>query len=159
MIFFLSVRDSYSKMNPSTKKLGIKSQKQFEIIDITARVKEVLSTSGLKSGIINVFAPHTTAAIRINHNEPLLMQDLMKMLYRLVPVDMNYSHDLFEIRSGVEAGERSNGHAHVKAFLLGASESIPFENGEMLLGPRQSVFFVELDGGRDRTVFVSVSGK
>lgn len=141
------------------EKLKIKSQKQFELIDVTDKVKSAVDSSGITKGIVNVFSSHTTAAIRINHNEPLLIQDFMKMIYRLVPVDMNYSHDLFEIRSGIEAGERSNGHAHVKAFLLGSSETIPVSDRKMQLGGKQSIFLVELDGARDREVSVLVSGE
>jgi len=139
------------------EKLKLKSQKQFELIDITEQVKSAVSKSGLKNGTVTVFTPHTTASVRLNHNEPLLLQDLMKMLYRLVPIDENYSHDLFEIRTGIKANERSNGHAHVKAFLLGSSETVPVENGQMLLGDRQSIFFVELDGAREREAVVSVT--
>ncbi len=138
--------------------IKLKSQKQFELIDITDKVKTVLQSANANEGTVFVFSPHTTASVKINHNEPLLIQDFMKMIYRMVPVDMNYSHDLFEIRSGIEAGERSNGHAHVKAFLLGASESIPFQNKQMMLGEKQSIFFVELDGARERRVIVEVVG-
>ncbi|MEJ0021965.1 MAG: secondary thiamine-phosphate synthase enzyme YjbQ [Candidatus Doudnabacteria bacterium] len=141
------------------EKLKLKTQKQFELIDITDKVKTVLESAGIDSGMLTVFSPHTTAAIRINHNEPLLIQDIIKMIYRLVPVDINYSHDLFEIRSGIDAGERSNGHAHVKAFLLGSSETIPVAHKEMQLGGKQSIFFVELDGARDREVVIQVMGE
>src|SRR6185295_11391600 len=140
------------------EKLNLKSQKQFELIDITAKVDAVLQSANAQKGTVTVFVPHTTASIRINHNEPLLIQDLMKMIYRLVPVDMNYSHDLFEIRSGIEAGERSNGHAHVKSFLLGSSETIPFAKKVLSLNKTQSIFFVELDGARQRNVIVTVIG-
>jgi secondary thiamine-phosphate synthase enzyme len=142
-----------------TEKIKLKSKKQFDLIDITAKVRSVLENSGIKNGTVAVFAPHTTAAIKINHNESLLMQDLMTTIYRLVPIDINYSHDLFEIRSGVDANERSNGHAHVKAFLLGSSEIIPVAANEMLLGSKQSIFFVELDGPRERQVIVTAAGE
>ena len=141
------------------EKLQVTSKKQFELIDITDKVKTIVEESGINDGLVAIFAPHTTASIRLNHNEPLLIQDIMKTLYRVAPVDINYSHDLFEIRSGTEANERSNGHAHVKAFFLGSSETIPLTAGKMILGPRQSIFFVELDGGRERKVVVSVSGE
>lgn len=141
------------------KEFSLETKTQFEIIDITERVSEEVAKSKVKSGLAIVYSPHTTAAIRINHNEPLLKQDIMKMLYRLVPIDANYAHDLFEIRSKVKPDERSNGHAHVKAFLLGASESIPVAKGKMFLGERQSIFFVELDGGRKRRVTVQILGE
>lgn len=141
------------------EKLNLKSKRQFELIDITAKVKNILDSSGINNGTVTVFTPHTTAAVRINHNEPLLIQDILKMIYRLVPVDINYSHDIFEIRSGVDANERSNGHAHVKAFLLGSSETIPVMDKKMAMGERQSIFFIELDGERERQVMVAISGE
>jgi secondary thiamine-phosphate synthase enzyme len=143
----------------TTKRFELETNKQFELIDITDKVLAAVSESGLTQGQALVFAPHTTASIRLNHNEPLLIQDIMKMLYRLSPVDINYAHDIFEIRENVAVGERSNGHAHVKAFLLGSSEAIPFVEGGLVLGDRQSVFFVELDGGRKRDFYVQVSGE
>jgi secondary thiamine-phosphate synthase enzyme len=146
-------------MKTFTSKLNLKTQKQFEIIDITSKVAESVKSAGITSGTVTVFAPHSTASIKINHYEPLLLQDLMKTLYRLVPVDLTYAHDAFESRLGVAAEERSNGHAHVKAFLLGASEIVPIEKAKMLLGPRQNIFFVELDGGRARSVLVTVMGE
>lgn len=134
--------------------IKLKTKTQFEIVDLTDEVKKAIKKNKLKQGVVVVFTPHTTGAVRINHNEPLLKQDIMKMLYRTAPVDINYSHDFFEIRNNLAADERTNGHAHVKAFLLGASEAVPVENGEMQMGDRQSIFFVELDGGRDRKIFI-----
>ena len=141
------------------KKIPLETKKQFEMLDITQAVAQIILESGATKGLAVVFRTHTTAAVRLNHNEPLLMQDIMKTLYRLAPVDLNYSHDLFEVRQNVSPNERSNGHAHVKAFLLGSSETLPIEQGKMALGPRQSVFFVELDGGRSREVYVKILGE
>ncbi len=146
-------------MKSFLKKIQLETKKQFEIVDITEHVKIAVAESTAAKGIAVVFCPHTTAGIRLNHNEPLLMQDIMKSLYRLVPIDVNYSHDLFEVRQKVAPNERSNGHAHVKAFLLGSSESLIIEKGALLLGGKQSVFFVELDGGRSREVYVKVMGE
>lgn len=128
------------------------------MIDITGEVAAAVAASRVKSGAVVIFSPHTTAAIRISHNEPLLRQDIMKMLYRTVPVDINYAHDFFEIRSKVKPDERSNGHAHVKAFILGESETVPIGKGKMVLGEWQSIFFVELDGGRKRQVILQIIG-
>ncbi len=141
------------------KKLQLETKKQFEIVDITELVKKAVGESQIKSGFAVIFSPHTTAGIRLNHNEPLLMQDLMKALYRLIPLDISYSHDLFEVRQNVAPNERSNGHAHVKAFLLGSSENVIIENQALMLGKMQSIFFVELDGGREREVYVNIIGE
>lgn len=146
-------------MRSINKKIPLQTKKQFEMIDITMQVKTAVVESGIQNGMVAVFCPHTTAAVRLNHNEPLLMQDIMKMLYRLVPVDVSYAHDLFEVRQNIAPNERSNGHAHVKSFLLGSSETLLVEKGKLVLGPRQSVFFVELDGGRDRQVCINIMGE
>lgn len=139
--------------------LTLETKKQFELVDITTNVRTAVVDSDITGGIMTVFCPHTTAAIRLNHEEPLLMQDIMKMLYRLVPIDISYSHDLFEVRQSVTPNERSNGHAHVKTFLLGSSESLIVEKGDLLLGPKQSLFFVEMDGGRSREIHVKIIGE
>jgi len=141
------------------KKIQIETKKQFEICDITEKFKMAVAESMIKNGLAVVYCPHTTAAIRLNHNEPLLIQDLMKALYRLIPIDISYGHDLFEVRQNVAPNERSNGHAHVKAFLLGSSESLIVEQNSPVLGSRQSLFFLELDGGRQREVYIKVIGE
>lgn len=146
-------------MATKISKLKLKSKKQFDVINITERVANIIKEAKIANGVVTVFCPHTTASIRLNHDEPLLLQDVMKMLYRIAPIDQNYSHDLFEIRTGSQIEERSNGHAHVKAFLMGSSESIPVEKGKMTLGGKQSIFFLEFDGGRERELVVAVSGQ
>ena len=140
------------------KKIQLETKKQFEIVDITEKTKTTVLESGISSGVAIVYCPHTTASVRVNHNEPLLMQDILKALYRLVPIDISYSHDLFEVRQNVAPNERSNGHAHVKSFLLGSSESLIVEQGALVLGSKQSLFFVELDGGRSREVYLKIMG-
>src|SRR3989344_4899857 len=104
------------------KKIQLNTTKQFQIFPITKQVEQILADSNIKSGICNVYIPHSTAGIRLNDNESLLHQDIMKMIYRLVPVDISYGHDSFEVRTNVSPDERSNGHAHVKSFLMGSSE-------------------------------------
>jgi secondary thiamine-phosphate synthase enzyme len=146
-------------MKSFLKKLQLETKKQFELVDITQNIRAAVLESGIHNGLSVVFTPHTTASIRLNQNEPLLLQDIMKTLYRLVPLDISYSHDLFEVRQNIAANERSNGHAHVKAFLFGSSENLIVEKGALLIAPKQSVFFVELDGGRSREVYVKVLGE
>lgn len=140
-------------------KISLETKKQFEIVDITGHIQKTVIDSKVKSGLLTVFCPHTTAAIRLNHNEPLLIQDIMKTLYKLVPIDVSYSHDLFEVRQTVTPNERSNGHAHVKTFILGSSETLIVEKGAAMLGGKQSVFFVEFDGGRPREIYLKIVGE
>ncbi len=141
------------------KQIVLTTKKQFEMVEITKLVTDAVVESGLKNGQVLIFNPHTTAAIRLNHNEPLLVQDIMKALYHIVPIESSYSHDVFEMRENVAVNERSNGHAHVKAFLLGSSENLPLVNGQLQLGVKQSIFFVELDGGRNRDFIVNIVGE
>lgn len=146
-------------MKSFLKKVPIVTKKQFELVSITQMAQQAVTESGIANGLVIAFVPHTTAAIRLNHNEVLLMQDIMKALYRLIPMELSYSHDLFELKQSHEASERSNGHAHVKAFLLGSSEQLIVDSGKLLLGQQQTLFFVELDGGRSRQVFFKVIGE
>lgn len=146
-------------MTIATKTLDLETKKQFELLDVTERVTAAVSESGVKDGIVAVFCPHTTATVRLTHREPLLGQDIMKAVYRLVPVDISYSHDLFEVRQQVTPNERSNGHAHVKSFCFGSSETLHISGGKLLLGEHQSLFFVEFDGGRARKLHLKVMGQ
>lgn len=145
-------------MKIKTKKIEFTTEKQIDFFDITDRVEEFIESTGIKHGIVNVFSPHTTSSVIINHNEEMLKQDLMRVLYKLVPIDERYAHDMFELTNRTKSDGRSNGHSHCKVMLLGSSESIPLEKGVMLLGEKQSIFFVELDGARKRDLYVQVMG-
>lgn len=138
--------------------IKIKSESQVEFIDITPKIEEVISASGIREGQVLVYSPHTTAAIVVNHNESMLIQDFMRTLYRLVPVSDRYSHDLFELNRAKASDGRSNGHSHCKVMLLGVSETIPLEKGHMILTDKQSVFLAEMDGGRNRDVVIQIIG-
>ncbi len=140
------------------KRIEFSTEKQVDFLDVTEQIEEFIELSGIKDGVVNVFSPHTTASVMINHNEEMLKQDLVRILYRLVPVDERYAHDMFELTNKRTSDGRSNGHSHCKVMLLGSSESIPIEKGRMLLGEQQSVFFVELDGARTRDFYVQIMG-
>jgi len=87
-----------------------------------------------------------------------LLQDFMRVLYRLVPVSDRYSHDLFELNRSKTSDGRSNGHSHCKNMLLGVSQTLPLEKGKMLITERQSIFVAELDGPRKREIIIQVIG-
>lgn len=145
-------------MSHFVKKIVVESTTQIEFIDILENVEGALEESGFKEGSVVIFSPHTTMSIAINHKEPMLLQDFMRMLYRLVPVDDQYSHDLFELRRDMNVDGRSNGHSHCKALLLGTSEIIPFSEKKLLLSDLQTVFAVEFDGARSRDIIIQVNG-
>lgn len=130
-----------------------------QFIDITDDVRGVLSRSGARHGFAVVFSRHTTAAIRINEAEPLLLQDMEAMLARIAPSGVYYRHNDLSIRTvNLTEDEDLNGHAHCQHLLMGASEVIPCADGDLLLGEWQRVFLVELDTARSREVIVQIVG-
>jgi len=145
-------------MKIQTRKISVESKGQIEFIDITDRVEEIVAASGVREGQVLVYSPHTTASIVVNHNESMLIQDFMRILYNIVPVGERYSHDLFELTREKNSDGRSNGHSHCKGMLLGVSQTLPIEGGKIILTERQSIFFVEMDGGRKRDVIVQIIG-
>src|SRR5665647_3062772 len=119
-------------MKIHNEKISLESKTQIEFMDITDQVQEIVDHSGISEGQVLVYVPHTTMGVTINHNEPMLIQDFMRILYKAVPIDDHYSHDLFELRRESGSDGRSNGHSHCKSILLGNSETIPVEKGKLL---------------------------
>ncbi len=140
------------------EQIDLESKSQIQFIDITDQVQEIIDHSGIREGQVLIYAPHTTMGVAINHNESMLLQDFMRVLYKLVPVDDQYTHDLFELKRDSTSDGRSNGHSHCKSILLGNSETIPLEKGKMRLTERQNIFAVEFDGSRKRDVLIQVIG-
>lgn len=140
------------------QKIDLESKNQIEFFDVTEQVQKIVDDSAVREGNVVIFAPHTTMGVVINHNEPMLMQDFMRILYKLAPMDDRYSHDLFELRKASKSDGRSNGHSHCKSFLIGVSQTVPVEKGKLLLGSKQSIFAVEFDGARKRDMVVQVMG-
>ncbi|MBM3944813.1 MAG: YjbQ family protein [SAR202 cluster bacterium] len=115
--------------------------------------------AGVALGLVVVFSRHTTAAVVLNENEPLLMQDIGDFLERLAPRNGRYRHNDFSIRTvNMTQDECPNGHAHCQHWLLGSTEVIPIVAGKMSLGRWQRIFLVELDMPRERELVVQVWG-
>ncbi|MCC6179356.1 MAG: type 2 isopentenyl-diphosphate Delta-isomerase [Chloroflexi bacterium] len=129
-----------------------------QFIDITEDVAAVIARSGVQNGLVHVYSHHTTAAIRINENEPLLLGDFRRLLDRLIPVG-GYDHDDLDRRVGVPPNEPKNGHAHSRHLLLASSETIPVTDGRMELGRWQRLFLIELCSARPRDLTVQVIGE
>jgi secondary thiamine-phosphate synthase enzyme len=140
------------------QKIKLKSTTQIEFIDITDRVAEIVDNSGVREGQVLVYSAHTSASVIINHNETMLIQDFMRVLYRIVPLNDQYAHDIFELNKSHKSDGRSNGHSHCKSMLLGISETIPIERNKMILTEKQNILFVEMDGARTRDIIVQVMG-
>ena len=121
--------------------LNIKSRTRTEFIDITEKVQEVVKEAGIVSGIGYLYVPHTTAGITINEGADASVQrDIQTLLTKLIPFEADYHH-----REG-------NSSAHIKASLVGISQIVLIEEGRLVLGTWQSVFFCEFDGPRHRRV-------
>jgi secondary thiamine-phosphate synthase enzyme len=127
-----------------------------EFIDITDRVRSIVAASSVDMGLVNVQTLHTTTAIVVNEHEPLLFSDFERMLETIAPRVARYRHDSEERTVNAMPGERVNGHAHCRALLLAPSACLNVIGGVPLLGRWQRIFFVELDGPRDREVSVLV---
>lgn len=124
----------------------IKTQSRCEMIDITGRVAEMVRESAIREGSCRVFVPHTTAAVTINENaDPDVPRDLLAVLERLIPFSNGYRHT------------EGNSAAHVKASLFGPSQTVFIEEGRLVLGTWQSLFFCEFDGPRTRKVLVQLT--
>ena len=140
--------------------LQLQTERAPQFIDITDWVCECVANAKVSNGFAVVYSKHTTAAVRINENEPLLLEDMAKFLEELSPRDGVYQHNDFAIRTvNMTSDESPNGHAHLQHLLLGASEIVPIINGSIQFGRYQSVFFIELDHPRDREVLVQVVGE
>jgi secondary thiamine-phosphate synthase enzyme len=129
------------------KILQIQSHRQVEMIDITREVCTAVREAGVAEGLAVVFTPHTTAAVTINENaDPDVCRDMVMAINRLIPMQDGYRH-----REG-------NSAAHVKSSLIGASETLIVDSGEIRLGTWQGIYFCEFDGPRQRRVHVQVIG-
>ena len=129
-------------------------------IDITQRVLAAVRESEIWNGFVLVYSKHTTAAITIQENEPLLIEDLCRLLERFSPHKADYKHNDFSVRTvHMHEDECPNGHSHCQHLILGTSETLPIIDGTVPLGEYQRIFVVELDPERARReVLVQVMG-
>ena len=134
-------------MTVKSNSFNFDTNKNFEIIDITSKINDLLD---INEGIVSIFSRHSTSAIVVNENESGLLSDLEFTLDNLITDKYSYSHDRID----------NNARSHLKSFLLSSSESLPVKNGKLDLGTWQSVFFIELDGPRrSRTVTLTMVGE
>lgn len=130
-------------MKPTT--LSVKTDSHTQMKDITRLIQDEVRKSGVKDGLCVVFTPHTTAAVTINENaDPDVVRDLNMELGKIIPWEDGYHH--------IEG----NSAAHLKSSLVGASEYVIIEDGRLLLGTWQGIYFCEYDGPRSRKVIVKI---
>ncbi|MGD0422648.1 MAG: secondary thiamine-phosphate synthase enzyme YjbQ [Candidatus Bathyarchaeia archaeon] len=138
------------------EKLFVNSKKSTELIRITDKVRRTVQMTGLKNGIVNVFTLHTTTGITINEDDTKLEDDIARFMVKLVPEDDSYAHHRFFRKDGRMA---VNAYSHIRASLLGANVTMPLQDGSLVLGSRQNIYLVDLDGPQTRGLIVQVVGE
>jgi len=132
------------------KELDYSTRSRVEVIDITSDVEGVVRESGVRNGIVLVFAPHATAAVVLNEAEEGLMRDIVNKILELFPREGNYAHNLID----------DNANSHLASAFLGQGKVIPLVNGSMVRGTWQNILLIELDGPRARRrIVVEVIGE
>ena len=127
------------------KRFSLSTHSRTELIDITSQVEEMVKQAQVKEGTCRVFVPHTTAGILINEGaDPSVRRDILNQLDKIVPLSGDYQH-----REG-------NSPAHIKASMVGSSQTLIIESGKLLLGTWQSVYLCEFDGPRHRKAIIKV---
>jgi len=128
-----------------SRSVEIETQSRVQLKDITSLVQKLVAESGIKSGVCHVFVPHTTAGVLIQENDdPALEKDIHRLLNQLAPQDREYHHN------------DGNCDAHLKAALIGGSKALLVEDGRLILGRWQGVFFCEFDGPRRRDLRIKI---
>jgi secondary thiamine-phosphate synthase enzyme len=128
------------------KEIRVSTRSRTELVDITGEVQKAVADSGVRDGVCHVYVPHTTAGVTINENaDPSVREDILMELNKVVPFQDNYRH------------LEGNAAAHIKATIVGSSETMLVQGGRLLLGTWQGLFFCEFDGPRTRRVLVKTS--
>jgi secondary thiamine-phosphate synthase enzyme len=139
-------------MTVITQTTQVKTRGENHMIDITRQTSKAVEESKLKDGIVTVFVSGSTAAITTIEYEPGLTQDFPRMLSRIAPKDIEYEHD--------NAWHDGNGHSHVRASLIGPSLTIPFNDGDLMLGTWQQIVLLETDTRhRERNIILQIIGE
>lgn len=127
--------------------ITVRTNSRVEFVEISGPVRQWLQTQEVKSGVLTIYVPHTTAGITINeHADPDVVRDLTMELNKVIPFEDNYQH------------LEGNAAAHIKSSLIGASAQVIVENGSLVLGTWQGIFFAEFDGPRTRKVHLQLTG-
>ena len=147
-------------MTIKNKTISYQTKGEFEFLDITEDVKAFVKESEIQNGLVNIQTLHTTAALILNENEPLLIEDMKRNLENTSPNNLTYSHDDFKKRTvNMCPDECANGRSHCKAIHLPATLTLNLIQGELQLGQWQRIMFVELDRSRPRKYQIQIIGE
>ncbi|ACV62143.1 protein of unknown function UPF0047 [Desulfofarcimen acetoxidans DSM 771] len=128
--------------------LELKTSQQIQFLDITSQINTIINEQTISEGICYIFVPHTTAGITINeHADPSVVKDMIRELNKVIPFNDNYSH------------LEGNSAAHIKASLMGASQTVFIYGGRLILGSWQGIYFCEFDGPRQRKILLKITGQ
>lgn len=134
-----------AKDKPTVHKLSLRTSRRTELKKVTEEIEKIVRESGCASGVCHLYVPHTTAAVMINEGyDPDVARDMEVAFDRLVPHNGDYRH------------AEGNSDSHIKTALVGSSETIWIEDGKLLLGRWQMIFFAEFDGPRRRELLVKI---
>lgn len=134
-------------MKVVNEKLVFSTKGEIEFKDLTEKVHEVVKKSGIKNGLVHVFAPHATGVLILTEHEPNLDEDVKTFLEQIIPKHANYHHP-------------SNAHSHLRSMLLSPDKTLPIIDGQVIFGTWQSLVFVETDVySRQRTIIMQVLGE
>jgi secondary thiamine-phosphate synthase enzyme len=138
--------------------LTVRTSERIEIVDLTDEVEAAVRRSGIRDGLAFLQTLHTTTALVVNENEPLLRDDMRALLERLAPAAGSYAHNELHRRPEVGLDESPNGDSHCRALLLGHSATLALGDGRLRLGRWQRLLFIELDGPRPRSLTLVMMG-
>jgi len=135
-----------------TKTIRVKTKREDDIVNISEQTSKAVENSGIKSGTVTIFVSGSTAALTTIEYEPGLLSDFPKMLERIAPKNIDYGHE--------QMWHDGNGHSHVRASLVGPSLTVPFSNGNLMLGTWQQIVLLELDTrSRERDLVLQIVGE
>lgn len=133
--------------------ISVETTKAVDLVDITDLVLNELKKSKIMNGLLCIYSPHTTTALRVNEFEHKLKQDMLEFFEKIAEAEYGYLHDKATV------DDRPNAHAHLKGLFLNSSEAIPVREGRLVLGQWQRILFIEMDGARKRKCIVQVLGE
>ena len=125
-------------------RLTFETTEPIQFLDVTQPVRDWVAATAIREGLLTLISPHTTARVNVNEREAQLQRDMTTFLKRLVPQDGDWLHNIDTV------DDRPNAHSHLLGLFMNSSETIPVADGAPLLGGWQSIFFIELDGPRER---------
>lgn len=139
-------------MEIETHSINISTKGNCDIVDITAKVENLVEKNNFMEGNVLLFTGGSTAGITTIEYEPGLLKDYPDFFERIAPIDLNYEHD--------NTWHDGNGHSHIRAAIQGASLTVPFLNGRLLLGTWQQIVFIDFDNRvRKREITLQITGK